>query len=246
LQLASVPAVVYVALPTWGELKHGRNASRPCPFDAELAAHYGVPFVRPHFHRSELSRLFAESVHDAHMDGPRAAHPTADGHAIVAAALRQLFNKAWGTPPENGLPRGRALQPPPLPPPYYSRDASVRRSKLVGSTWKSIESFGLSKGSRGSKQALPSEPNYELPSSLCMSGAELAPFVLPSTRGFQPVVEGSKLHPKPGYVASHVGARLSLCPRRGSRRCHLCGSAMAQPRPYVALARLRDALMVVG
>lgn len=246
MQLASVPAVVYVALPTWGELKHGRNASRPCPFDAELAAHYGVPFVRPHFHRSELSRLFAESVHDAHMDGPRAAHPTADGHAIVAAALRQLFNKAWGTPPENGLPRGRALQPPPLPPPYYSRDASVRRSKLVGSTWKSIESFGLSKGSRGSKQALPSEPNYELPSSLCMSGAELAPFVLPSTRGFQPVVEGSKLHPKPGYVASHVGARLSLCPRRGSRRCHLCGSAMAQPRPYVALARLRDALMVVG
>lgn len=125
LQLASVPAVVYVALPTWGELKHGPNASRPCPFDAELAAHYGVPVVRPHFHRSEWSRLFAESAHDAHMDGQHAAHPTADGHAIVAAALRQLFSKAWGTPPENGLPRGHALQPPPLPPPYYSRDIAA-------------------------------------------------------------------------------------------------------------------------
>ena len=137
----------------------------------------------------------------------------------------------------------------PLPPPRYSRDARVRHSELKGNTWRS----SVSRGGAGrlANADLPSAPsprvpNYELPSSLCMSGAELAPFVLPSTRGFQPVVEGSKLHPKPGYVASHVGARLSLCPRRGSRRCHLCGSAMAQPRPYVALARLRDALMVVG
>ena len=240
MQLASAPAIVYVALPTWGELKHGVNATRPCPYDAELAAHYGVPLVRPSFPRSyaELSRLFSEPV--SKMDGAHAAHPTADGHALVAAALRRLFSTAWGTPPEKG--RHRARQPPPLPSPCYSRDASVRHSEQVGNRWQSTVTIGGAKADRHSKLASPSEPNYELPSSLCMSGAELAPYVLPSTKGFHPVVEGSKLHPKPGYVAMHGGARLSLCTAAGYKEvppsgCHGAATALCWPCLPFAITR---------
>ena len=237
LQLPAAPAVVYVALPTWGELlTHGSNATRPCPYDAELAAHYGVPFVRPFFPRTQLLELFVEregvAGKDGLRDGQHAAHPTTEGHAIVAAALRRLFSKAWSTPPANqGLfSNPRARQSLPLPSPRYSRDASVRHSEPRGQSW-------LSKVTRGDRLAKadllsnpsPRVPNYELPSSLCMSGAELAPYVLPSTDGFHPIVEGSKFHPKPGYAAKHAGARLSLCHRRRSRRCHAAMCHTAPP-----------------
>ena len=228
LQLPAAPAVVYVALPNWNELlARGSNATRKCPYDAELAAHYGVPFVRPFFPRTELLELFSEK--DGPMrEGTHAAHPTAQGHAIVAAALRRLLSKAWSTPPAAGLfsnPRARPSLP--LPPPRYSRDARVRHSELKGNTWRSSVSRGAA-GLAGNAD-LPSTPsprvpNYELPSSLCMSGAELAPYVLASTDGFHPVVEGSRLHPKPGYAAQHAGARLSLCHRRRSRRRHAAKS----------------------
>ena len=222
LQLPSVPAVVYVALPTWGELlTHWSNSTRPCPYDAELAAHYGVPFVRPFFPRTQWLELLVER-NGIMQDAKHAAHPTAEGHAIVAAALQRLLSKAWSTPPAKGLlSNPRAQQSLPLPPPLYSRDASVRHSEPRGQSW-------LSKVTRGGRLAKadllsnpsPRVPNYELPSSLCMSGAELAPHVLPSTDGFHSVVEGSRFHPKPGYAAKHAGARLSLCHRRRSRRCH--------------------------
>ena len=222
LQLPSAPAVVYVALPTWGELlTHWSNSTRQCPYDAELAAHYGVPFVRPFFPRTQLLELFVER-NGKMQDAKHAAHPTAEGHEIVAAALRRLLSKAWSAPPAKGLlSNPRAQQSLPLPPPLYSRDASVRHSVLKGNTWGSK----VTRGGRLAKADLlsnpsPRVPNYELPSSLCMSGAELAPYVLPSTDGFQSVVEGSRFHPKPGYAAKHAGARLSLCHRRRSRRCH--------------------------
>ena len=243
LQLPAAPAVVYVALPNWNELlARGSNATRKCPYDAELAAHYGVPFVRPFFPRTELLELFSEK--DGPMrEGTHPAHPTAQGHAIVAAALRRLLSKAWSTPPAAGLfsnPRARPSLP--LPPPRYSRDARVRHSELKGNTWRSSVSRGAA--GRLANADLPSTPsprvpNYELPSSLCMSGAELAPYVLASTDGFHPVVEGSKLHPKPGYAAQHAGARLSLCHRRRSRRRHAAKSHVPPRRLHAPRVNAR-------
>ena len=243
LQLPSAPAVAYVALPTWGELKHGNNATehRACLYAAELAAHYGLPFVRPFFPRAQLSKLFVERNGIMHMqDATSAAHPSADGHALVAAALRRLLSKAWSSPPEKGLfSNPRAQQSSPLPLPHYSRDASVRHSELSGNKWRSK----VTKASRFAKAGLfsnpsPREPNYELPSSLCLSGAELAPYVLTSTDGFHPIVEGSKLHPKPGYAAKQVGARLSLCYRRRSRRCHAAHVPHGAPAPLASTRAL--------
>ena len=214
-------------MPTWGELKHGVNATRPCPYDAELAAHYGVPFVRPIFPQAQLFHLFDSRESNLFFDSvaahKHAAHPVADGHALIAAALRGLLNAAWGAPPQRSHGHPRPRQPPPLPPPLYSRDARVRHSELHGNSWRStVSGDSLAKTNLASKPS-PSEPNYELPSSLCMSGAELAPYVLPSTRNFHAVVEGSKLHPKPGYVARHVGARLSLCNGPLSDEPHIYG-----------------------
>ena len=75
-------------------------------------------------------------------------------------------------------------------------------------------------------------PNMELEGATCMVGDELAPLVL-ATRGFTRLVEGSELHPKPGYVAQSaleiwwtasegsVPFRISSAARPRRERCRL-------------------------
>ena len=202
LRWPSAPAIMYLSLPTRNEAfgkgeTHTRTGSTAQTKWAQpLTSHYGIPHVRPRWPAERVAALFQEG--SSTILDSKAVHPTDAGHRVVVASLIQTLEEAWAAPVAGVAD--------PLPAPLYSRSSAVHESVNELMTTP----HGRDRWDGHISDAGGSQPNTELPDSLCVGGAELSPFVQ-HAEGFTATLEGTALHPKPGLVASTAGAHLSLC-----------------------------------
>lgn len=219
------PAILLVDLPTWEGLVSPRAAMIHRRWVRRLASHYGLPYVSMHelvtqsldaslVSPSKLAAwervrsggwLQCGDINSTKCRKEAAPHPNTLGHELVALSVARLLQRAWKAPP-HAPAAGNGTS---IPAPLMQRAQGAFASSMFGGRWHSAS------------VTTTKVPNYELAAEVCIGPEQLGRQVKPSSYGWAKVEEGSKLHPKPGYVPTQKVNELSLC----YPVAHVCGDA---------------------